>query len=270
MPAPLPEALSQTARLNFAGRAIEIPVQWGDMGPLYPQAFSPAERAAQANPPDSLFHEPTLNRYHTTAARSIGQAMERFIKGVCTAIAGAVDKWMRTASVVSVCINGPVGTLLPGGVIGPPLKPLILAAAPCSTELETEYANAIAEAISSGWSQWHMKLSGLLSYPSFAAAPMPAAPPTPNVPASLILFASSGEHALSPAELKSAMAAGLTDEGQHAAALFDAIAQAFYSHFQTFKQSTQITRVMGTGPVSAAPGGPVSGGMVIPAPGNFV
>jgi hypothetical protein len=269
MPAPLGTALSATAKLNFAGQGIQLPVNWREMGPLYPRAFTPAERLTQSNAPTNLFHEPTLNRYHTGAARTMGQSMERYIDGICAAIADAIAKWMRMASVAALTINGPIGTLLPGGVTGPPLKPFILAKAPRGTEMEEAYSQAIAEAVSDGWQKWQQGLGGVLNYPSFAAAPMPMAPPTPNTPAPLVTFGSSGERALTPLPLKNAMAAALQKEGQHAAALFEAVAHSVYSHFQTFKTSTVVSSVMGTGPVAVAPSGPVAGGTVIPTPGNF-
>ncbi|MFZ1984381.1 MAG: hypothetical protein WAU91_08195, partial [Desulfatitalea sp.] len=87
MPAPLPTALSDTAKLNFSGQGVQLPVQWRDMGALYPQAFTPAEQVTQSNAPTNLFHEPTLNRYHTGSARTVGRAMERYIEGICAAIA---------------------------------------------------------------------------------------------------------------------------------------------------------------------------------------
>lgn len=270
MPVPIAAAVAQTARLNFAGQGIKLPVDWKDMGPHYPKAFTRPQLNAQPNAPTNLFHEATLNKYHTDAARITGQAMGRYIDGICVAITDAIGKWMRMASVVSVLINGPVGTLMPKGVIGPALKPFILARAPKHTAMETEYSNAIASALSNAWSNWQSGLSGVLTYPTFAAAPVPMAPPTPNVPVPLITFVSSGEGQLSPTLLSRAMMAALSGGGQHAAELFDAVTSAFYTHFQTFKTSTLVTRVMGTGPVTVPPTGPVTGGMVIPSPGNFV
>jgi hypothetical protein len=269
MPAPSANTLSQTAKMIFSGKGIRLPVNWQDMGPVYPQAFTPAERAAQANPPGSLFHASTLNKYHTDAARTLGRAMEQFIDDMSAALSDAIGKWMRTAAVVSVTINGPIGTLLPGGVTGPMLKPLIMARAPVKTEMDHKYSHAVAEAVSSGWASWQQGLSGMLSYPSFAASPTPAAPPTPNVPAPLVTFGSSGESALAPGPLKEAMAAALGQDGQHAGTLFEAIAGSFYTHFQTFKLSTLVSGVLGAGPV-AMPPGPVAGGAVMPTPGNFV
>jgi hypothetical protein len=270
MPAPLSTALSATAKLNFAGQGIQLPVNWQDMGPLYPKAFTPAEQQTQSNAPTNLFHEPTVNRYHTDAARTVGRSMERYIDGICVAIADAIAKWMRIASVSALTINGPIGTLLPGGVVGPPLQPFILAKAPQATEMESEYSRAIAKAVSNGWQYWQQGLSGVLNYPTFAAAPMPMAPPTPNTPAPLVTLGSSGEGALTPLPLKNAMSAALQKDGQHAGALFEAVAQSFYSHFQTFKTSTLVSNVMGTGPVTVAPSGPVAAGTVIPTPGNFI
>lgn len=270
MPAPSPISVSDTAKHYFSRQGIKLPVNWHDMGSLYPQAFTPSELDCRSNLPSNLFHEPTRNRYHTSAARIIGRAMEGYIEGVCLAIADAIEKWMRMASVVAVAINGPIGTLLPGGVTGPALKPMIYAKAPKCTGLEREYSKAIAQAVSDAWFGWQQGLSGVLNFPSFAAAPMPMAPPTPNIPVPLVILASSGERALSPAALKNGMAAAMQSEGQHAGALFDAIAQSLFMHFQIFKASTLVSNVMGTGPVATPPAGPVVGGSVLPTPGNFV
>ncbi len=270
MPAPLPGALSESAKLNFAGQGIHLPVGWRDMGALYPQAFAPVDLSTQPNVSANLFHEPTLNRYHTDAARVVGRAMGIYIEGICVAIADAIDKWMGMASVISVLIEGPIGALLPEGVSGPLLKPLIMAKAPQKTDLEREYSNAIAEAVSNGWFNWQQGLSGTLDYPTFVAAPMPLAPPTSNTPVPLMTLVSTGENALSPLGLKIAMARAMKKDGQHAANLFDAVAQSFYTHFQAFKASTLVSNVMGTGPVAIPPVGPVTGGSVIPTPGNFI
>ena len=270
MPAPVASLLSMTAKRHFAGLGIQLPVAWSDMGPLYPQAFSPAERVTPGNPSGTLFREPTANHYHTEAARVVGRGLSQFIDEISAAIAAAIGQWMRTASVVSVAINGPVGMVSPGGITGPSLTPLILAKAPQRTEMETLYSRAVARAVADGWARWQQGLSGTLHYPSFAAAPAPMAPPTPNAPAPLVTFASAGEGALAPAALKQAMSAALGGDGQHAGALFDALANAFYNHFQTFKTSTQVSGVIGTGPVSMMPSGPVAGGSAIPVPGNFV
>jgi hypothetical protein len=247
-----------------------LPVDWNDMGPLFAQAFPPSERSGEGNPAGNLFHEPTRNRYHIDAARTVGRDMARYLDDIGAAIADAIDKWMGMASVVSLVINGPIGTVLPGGVCGPVLKPLILMRAPLRTEMETEYSNAIAQAVSDAWMRWEQGLNGVLEYPAFAAAPIPMAPPTPNVPVPLIMLGSSGEGDLMPTVLAGAMAAAMTSDGQHAVTLFDAVAVAVYTQFQHFKTATQVVNVLGTGPVTVPPAGPVTGGSVIPTPGNFL
>ena len=64
-------------------------------------------------------------------------------------------------------------------------------------------------------------------------------------------------------------------EANHAVDLFEAISQAFNTVFQTFKASTLVQNVLGTGPVPSfappvAPVGPVVAGTVIPTPNVFV
>jgi hypothetical protein len=59
---------------------------------------------------------------------------------------------------------------------------------------------------------------------------------------------------------------------QHAADLFDALAQAFSVVFQTFKATTLVSNVLGTGPIPTfappvVPVGPVVAGTATGAPG---
>jgi hypothetical protein len=301
MPAPQPEALGLSAKMNFAARGIALPMQWKSMGPLYPDAFGPPERATPATPPGNLFHEPTANKYHTDAARILGRKFETYIDGICSAIAMAIRKWMQSASVASVTLNGTIGTVAPGAVVGPPLKPVIMAAAPRATRQELRYSQAVATAVNDAWGVWQQGLSGLLNYPPFG-------PPGPNIPAPLITFGSAGEANLAPERLGAAMFRNLGDPGAlHARDLFDSLSRAVYTHFQEFKAATLICGVimtppapplpqplviaslekpadadtmsalrepaapeasLETAPPAIVPAAP--GGMVIPTPGNFV
>jgi len=270
MPATQAEALSTTAKHYFSGRGIKLPMQWKSMGSQYPDAFRPAELSTPANMPRSLFHEPTLNKYHTQAANTLGREYEQYIDGICRSISDAVAKWMQNASVVAATIMGPVGNVLPGSVIGPVLEPMIMASAPQATASEFKYSTAIAAALSSGWLEWQQGLCGVLSYPGFAAAATATAPPTPNVAVPLITWSSAGEAGLSPQVLAKAMEHRFNEPGAlHAQTLFDAVARAFHIHFQTFKSTTTVVNVIGTGPVPMVPG-PVASGTVIPTPGNFI
>ena len=301
MPAPQPEALGRSAKMNFAAKGISLPMQWKSMGPLYPDAFGPPERATPATPPGNLFHEPTANKYHTDAARILGRKFESYIDGICSAIAMAIRKWMQSASVSSVTLSGTVGTVAPGAVVGPPLKPMIMAAAPRTTRQELRYSQTVATAVSDAWTAWQQGLSGLLNYPPFG-------PPGPNIPAPLIRFGSAGEACLAPESLAREMFRNLDDPGAlHARDLFESLSRAVYVHFQEFKATTLISGVimtppapplpqptaaislekpaddavistaseptydaapLETAPPVIAPAAP--GGIVIPTPGNFV
>jgi hypothetical protein len=247
MPAPQPEALSTSAKQTFAGKNIALPIQWQTMGIQYPDAFSPAELSTPANASDNLYHEPTLNQYHTQAAWVLGRSYERFIDGICAAICDAIDTWMHSASIVTVTLTGTIGTVLPEATIGPQLKPLIEAIAPRATDQEKKYSDAIATAVSDNWELWQTGLSGILTYPPFG-------PPGPNIPTPLITFTSTGEANLAPDYLADEMARNLNDDGAlHAKELFDSVAQALYAHFQIFKTNTMVAGVIMTPPVPPPP-----------------
>jgi hypothetical protein len=273
MPPPNKSLYSQMAKLLFASKAIALPQNWSQPGDQFPDAFSPSERMAAPNPPTNLFREATLNKYHVDAAGEIGKKFETFIDGACGATCDGIGNWLSLASVAGVMINGPVGTLMPGNVIGPPLGPLILATAPKSTPQEMKYSNAIANAFGTAWQTWSTGLSGVLMYPAFAAFPGPVAPPMPNVPMPLIAYASPGEALLAPAALKGAMLANLGDPtALHAMDLFDALSQAFTPVFTVFKASTLVKNVLGMGPIPTfappfVPVGPVVCGVGNGPPG---
>jgi hypothetical protein len=173
-----------------------------------------------------------------------------FIDGITAAISNAIEKWMQMAMVVGVNVVGPLGTWLPGGVNAPELYPMIMADAPKKTRSDIKYSKAIAAAVAAGWNSWHQGLSGTLDYPGFNGAPMP------NTPAPLISLASAGESGLTPEQLSGGMRDNLNDPGAlHAPALFDAVAHAFYIHFQVFKSATLVTGV--TVAAAAAPPPPL-------------
>ncbi len=249
MPAPTPEAVSASAKQYFSSKGIELPMRWQSMGDIFPQAFQPSERRTPANPSDCLFHEPTLNKYHTDTAHTLSRNYEIFIDGISTALTNAIGKWMKIASVVSVNVMGPVGTLLTGGVTGPELYPLIMADAPRDTESDLKYSRAIAAAVSDNWSAWQQGLTGILNFPGFTGAP------TMNAPAPLMSLMSETEAGLAPHNLGGVMWRNLDDPGAlHAQALFESVAQSFYTHFQVFKTGTLVT---GVTVVAASPPPPV-------------
>lgn len=274
MPAPQKSSLAQLAKMNFVSKSIKLPVNWTLPGTQYPDAFKPNEKTTAPNQPLNLYREESLNKYHTDTAKVIGEKFEKYIDGICGAICSGIDQWMKMTSIAGVLINGPIGMLTPGCMVGPPLLPLILSSAPMGTPQEIKYSNAIASAFSTLWQPWHTGLTGTLMYPAFAAFPGPVAPPMPNVPMPLIAFSSPGEAGLSASSLKSMMVANFGEASAlHHADLFDAIANAFNTVFQIFKAGTIVQNVLGTGPVPTfappfAPVGPVAGGTGTGAPGT--
>ena len=255
MPAPQAQELSASAKQRFSDRGIALPMKWQSKGQLYPHAFRQPELRTPANPNNALFHEPTLNKYHTDTAGVMSGHYAVYIDGITTAISNAIDKWMKMAMVVGVNVVGPLGTWMPNGVNSPDLFPIIMADAPKDTPSDFKYSRAIAAAISTNWNAWHQGLSGTLNYPGFNGAPMP------NTPAPLISFMSAGETGLSPENLSSEMQYNLNDPGAlHSVTLFDAVAHSFYTHFQAFKSATLVTGV--TVAAASAPPPPV------PAPGD--
>jgi hypothetical protein len=267
MPAPSKTMLAQLAKTLFTSKAIQLPLRWQQPGSQYNNAFSASQRNVAPNAPTTLFAQATTNHFHVLAAREIGAKFEAYIDGICDGICGGIDQWLKAATIAGVVINGPAGMLPPGGVIGPPLGPLILAGAPMTTPQESKYSMAIANAMQAAWMAWSSGLTGMLMYPPFAACPAPVAPPTPNVPAPLVTLSSAGESLLAPSPLAANMNAMLGDPAAlHATELFDSIANAFAVVFVVFKASTLVQNVIGTGPVPTfappfVPMGPVVAGV---------
>lgn len=248
MPAPQADALMTSAKQYFSNQGIQLPMNWKPMGAVFPQAFKVPELRTPANAPTSLYHEPTLNKYHTTAARTLSRDYEQYIDGICQAISEAISQWMLAASIVSVNVVGPVGTMMPGAVSAPQLYPLIMDAAPQKDDSELRYSQSIAAAVSDAWDTWHQGLSGILNYPGFNGMPMP------NVPMPVAGLVSEGETAMAPETLSQAIQRNLNDPGAlHSITLFDSVANAFFIQFQTFKIATLVTGVT----VAAAPAPPV-------------
>ena len=257
MPAPQAQNLSAGAKQYFAARNIKLPMKWRPMGQLYPGAFDLPERRTPAGPPNALYHEPTLNKYHTESASGMSRHYAGYIDGICAAIAKAIGTWMQTAMVVGINAVGPLGTWMPNGVNSPDLYPMIMADAPTELTSDFDYSQAIAAAISTGWNDWHQGLSGTLAYPGFNGAPMA------NTPAPVMSLMSAGEGRLAPEPLSREMQRNFDDPvALHAVTLFDAVAHAFYTQFQQFKAATLVSGV--TVAAASAPPPPV------PAPAGTV
>ncbi|MCS6911715.1 MAG: hypothetical protein RMK29_18190 [Myxococcales bacterium] len=268
------------AKTQFRSFGIKVPTDWrqpqGNVAARqYSEAFSAQERAVPPLPmPPALFLAASSNKYHTDTQKKLSDQFTAYIDGICGAICSAWSQWQRAATLVGVSINAM--TASGGQVVGPPWMPLIMASAPMSSPMEVKYSTAIALAIDTGWTAYQasIKVPGLPWYPAFAAFPAPVAPPTPNVPVPVAALAQVTAP-ISKSALMMSMIANFGDPtALHQRELFDSIADAFEKCFQTWQTTTQVTNVMGTGPVPSfapplVPAGPVLGGVGIMAPGGF-
>jgi hypothetical protein len=281
MPAPQAAMMKELAKLQFRAIAPPMPVDWQQPSGQpnadhYFKAFQPGELVAAPGPvPPGLFLPATINKYHCDAAREISGKFSAYIDGICQAICSAWSQWQAAATLTGVIINAVVAA---GGMVaGPPWFPLIMAGAPKSTPQELKYSNAIAQALGTGWLAYQatLKVPGLPWYPAFAAVPSPVAPPMPNVPVPVIALMQVTA-AVSKNALKAQMIANLGDpQALHHQVLFDCIADAFEKCFQIWQISTQVTNVLGTGPVPTfappvVPVGPVVAGIGTMVPGGFL
>lgn len=275
MPAPQASMMQQLARAKFMSFNLKVPANWQNPSDQdqYDRAFQASEKnTAPGAPP--LFQPATMNKYHTDAQKMHVAKIGAFIDGTCSAICSAWSQWQSLATMTGIMVNGPTASL--GQIIGPPLQPLILMSAPKASPMELKYSNVIATVISTGWLSFTatVKIPGLPFYPAFAAFPGPLAPPMPNVP---VPFAALTQVpvSISANVLKMQMVGQLGDpQAPFHAELFESIATAFEQCYNTWKVSTMVTNVLGTGPIPTfappfVPVGPVVGGTAVMTPAGF-
>lgn len=278
MPAPQSSVMKELAKAQFRTFMIKLPLDWrqpqGEAGKQYVQAFKPSELVA-IPPVGRLFIPASVNKYHCDTVKEISGKFESFIDGICGAICQAWSTWQSAATMTGVMIFGPVASV--GQLIGPPLLPLIMGSAPKSTPMELRYSLAVATTISTAWLAYTatIKIPGLPWYPAFSAFPGPIAPPMPNIPTPIIALTQAAP-LVSKMALKAQMIGNLGDPtALHHMQLFDSIADAFDKCFTIWQVSTQVTNVLGFGPIPTfappvVPVGPVVGGTGNMLPGGLV
>lgn len=280
MPAPQASTMQKYASQHFRDLGITLPMSWKN--PLtkvekdqFKNAFAEADREGHNPKPMSLFRAATTTKLHAEAADTMSEKIGKYMDGICAAICSAWSTWQSACSASGITVSGPIASA--GTFQGPALKPLILASAPQATDAELRYSKAIANAMDSAWSSWvsSLKVPGMTWYPLFSAFSAPMAPPTANTPVALGALAQNSAP-LMVAQLKKAMIDELGDsDALHHAAIFESVASAVEQCFTTWTSSTQVTNVMGTGPVPSfappvTPAGPVVGGTATMAPGGLV
>lgn len=276
MPAPQSSMMKNLARLKFMSYGIMVPNQAPQMNvpKTYADAFKPDERSTVPKA-GALFISDSPNKYHVAIQKKLDSEFGTFIDGICDAICSAWSQWQSAATLTGVMVMGP--TASGGQVVGPPVQPLILASAPKNTPMMMKYSNAVASTFGTAWLTYtsSIKVTGMPWYPMFAAFPGPIAPPTPNIPCPVKVLAQVPA-SLAPAALKGMMIGNLGDpQAMFHDKLFEALADAIDKCFQLWTTSTQVTNVLGTGPIPTfappfVPVGPVMGGVGNMTPGGFV
>lgn len=288
MPAPQAAQMQQFVRTKFTSFQIKVPTNWKPPSSdqdkqQFADAFPPNQRTTPpASPP--LFLPASMNKYHTDTQRLHVDGVGKFIDDICAAICSGWRQWQMGAKMVGIVVNGPTafgGQVVPPGKIPPPpislLTDVILAEGPRQNSSAMKYTKAIAEVLGAAWETYAktIKVPGLPFYPLFAAGPSPVMPPTPNTPVPVIAL-TQVTASLAPMVMKQQMVAKLNDpDAPYHDKLFEAICDGFDKCFKIWQASTQVTNVLGTGPVPTmatpvpAPG-PVVGGTATMAPGGFM
>lgn len=278
MPAPQAAMMKNLAKVAFKAKAIKLPVDWqqpsGDpAGKQYPDAFKPSERFVPPDP-SKLFVPASSNKYHVDTVKQVSDKFEKYIDGICDAIAQGWSTYHSTVCLTTVNVMGP--TAMGGMLVGPPLTPLILASGPKATANEMKYTKVIATVVGTGFTSWQssVKVAGMPWYPAFAAFPGPMAPPMPNVPVPLVALTQVNA-SLQDSALKGQMVGQLGDpKAQHHQELFESVAKAVNQCFTMWTATTMVTNVLGFGPIPTfvppfVPVGPVVGGMANQTPGGM-
>ncbi len=273
MPAPQASAMQQLARAKLMSFAIKVGHDPGS-GDHYNDAFKPEEKATAPGAPP-LFQPKSANKYNTDTQKMHIDKIGTYMDGVVSAICSAWSQWQTAATMAGVVINAVTAT--GGQVVGPPWMPLIMASAPKATPQELKYSTAFANVYNTAWLAYTagIKVAGLPWYPAFAAFPGPVTPPTPNVPCPVVTI-STAAAAMGCQAIKSQLIGALADpQAPHHKELFESVADAVEKCLTIWETSTQVTNVLGTGPVPSfappyVPVGPVVGGVGTMTPGGFV
>src|SRR5579872_2762206 len=97
------------------------------------------------------------------------------------AFRAAVNEWISKARIQGGQINGPAATLTPGSLASDVDLERHIAQKLIAANLPAEISRILAKELSGAWKAWAagFQLKLPRAYPSFAAIPGPAAPPTP-------------------------------------------------------------------------------------------
>ncbi len=194
---------------------------------------------------------------------------------VVSATKSAHSTWRASATFHGVTIMASTAIGNAGCLSGPNLGPLIQGIS-ASIGPNGHIAKAAADGIGASFASFQggVTIAALPWYPSFASVPLPAAPPTPNIPTPLAASSTNSGAITSSGVLQSAMSGRLAVPVPGADAKFAAIASQVAAYFSSWLAGAQIRNVLGQGPVPTfappfIPVGPVVNGSTLPGGGHF-
>jgi hypothetical protein len=193
-----------------------------------------------------------------------------------TAFRDAVNEWIGMARIQGQ-LRGTEAILTPGSLSSAARIDSTVLQRLAGSKVPIEVAQVLAKELASAWNSWAAGFQARVpgAYPSFAAFPGPAAPPTPATPIRLTMGTSTGEAGLKSAPLAMKLSSALRIPAAKAAIgtpdpAMKALADWVDSSFQDWKAQAMLVNVMGQGPVPTfappyVPVGPVIMGNVMSA-----
>ncbi|WP_455392281.1 hypothetical protein [[Eubacterium] cellulosolvens] len=278
MPAPQATVLANLVKSLILSEQHKVPVDYkGDDDFEYNKDFD--EYKPKVANPANLLKAPGIDTITVDCTDDLSKQIEEFVDEMCKGICMSWGNWQKAAMFSTGIINAVTCQITPGSLTSPPL--MGAAAIIANTNTAGKPANfalfvkAIATAIDTAWNAWQAGYMATIMFPpTFSAFPGPTHPPTPNIPIPLVAGSSAGDAMMKKTQLSGLMLANLSGvtPDKLTQILFDTFAEAFCTVFETWKASTMISGVMGTGPIPTfappfVPAGPVVAGSIIPKPG---
>jgi hypothetical protein len=282
MPAPQATALATIIKNLIKAEQAEVPLDYGgdddhdhnkDFDDFKPKVASPA----------NLLKAPGVDSITVKTTDEISKQLEEFVDEMCKGICTSWSNWQNAAMFTTGIINAVSCQITPGSLTSPPMMGTAMITANTNSAGKPAnfvlFVKAIATAIDTAWNAWQLGYMITLTYPpTFSAFPGPMHPPTPNIPMPVVAGSSpSGDAMMKKKALSGLMVANLSGvtPNKNTQMLFDKFAEGFCMIFDTWKATTMISNVMGTGPVPSfappfSPVGPVVGGFLVPKPGVFI
>ncbi len=196
-----------------------------------------------------------------------------WLKAAKDAAREAAKEWLKRSQVTILVINGPTGTVKPGGLRSRSDFRTTMVSRMTQSGAPPQVIAAFSGPLARAWNAWFEGYQVQLKYPSFAAVPGPAAPPTPCIPQPMKAGASLNAHRLTSVALEREIRAALgkTVMEDRASESVYQFAKWFADRFSVWLTIAVLANVIGRGQVPTfappyVPVGPVVAGDILPTP----